>query len=151
MSDFIYTVKVKIEDAPDSRWGRKIIPYNEREFRHLLLRFDPGTDALFAAKKFRAKHSASARGYLHGVVLPMIGEASGEDDMRYLYQKMKEKFHHKVVIGKEGQEEFWAESLAESDTKEMADFIDKVMRWGETFFGINFPPPQRVMQGGGGI
>jgi hypothetical protein len=149
VTDFVHTTRCRVED--NGRGGRKLVPYDEKEFRWMLLRYDPGTDILLATKQYRAKHSPSQRGYLHGVVLKTIADHIGEDDPREIYSWAKKKFNPKIVVGKDGQEEYFAGSLKESDTKEMTEFIDKIIRWAGTFLGLTIPPPDRTMTSGAGI
>ncbi len=150
MTDFVHTVKCRVQD--NGKGGRKLTPYVPDEMRNALIRFTPETDVLVGFKQYRAKHSSSQRGYLHGVVLKTIAEHIGEDDPREIYSWAKKKFNPKIVIGKDGEtEEYFPGSLKEANTKEMTEFIDKIIRWAGSFLGLTIPPPDRTMLGGSGI
>lgn len=149
MTDFVHTCRGKVVD--NGSGGRKFIPHDPQEMRWLFLRHDPETEVVMGVKRWRSKHSPEQRGYLHGVVLPAIGECIGEDDLKSLYAWAKQEFNYKIIVGKDDQEARIGQSLKESDTAEMTIFIDKLIRWAGTFLGLTIPPPDRTMTGGGGI
>ena len=152
MSDFVHTIKCRVDDDPKSKWGRRLYFFDEQAFRWMLMRFTPGTEVLIGIKKYFAKHSAPQRGYLHGVVIKTIADHIGEDDPKVVYLWAKTKFNPKVIVGKDGEsEEPMGSSLKEADTKEMTEFIDKLIRWAQDFLGLTIPPPDRTMVGGQGI
>jgi hypothetical protein len=156
MSNFTHTIVATVEDAPGSKWGRKLVFTDEGAFRFMLLRYTPGTKILIGTKQYRAKHSPEARGYLRGVVIPFILDAMGWEQSKenndLMYIKLKEKFGQaEIRVGKNNEEMVFARSMAEADTLEMHQLIEGSVRWAGEFLGITIPPPQRVMIEGAGI
>lgn len=159
MSSFIETVKCKIEDAPGSRWGRKLVPYEENSFRWCLMKFEPGEDILIGFKKYRAKHSPAQMGYMRAVVVPSILRAIpmevSKENLEQMYQKLKEKFGPCIIkFGKDGESGeaiVFPKSARDMNTQEMAQLIDGSINWAGEFLGITIPPPDRAMVGGQGI
>ncbi len=154
MSNFTHTIRGLAVD--NGNGGRKFQAHDPEAFRRWLLRFNPGDEIILGAKRWRAKHSPEQRGYLHGVVIPMILEEMGFEDSKenhdQMYIKLKEKFGQaEVRVGRNDEEMIFARSMADSDTVEMGQLIDGSIRWAGSFLGITIPPPNRVMLEGAGI
>lgn len=156
MSNFTHTIVAKIEDAPQSQWGRKLIFSDVTAMRFMLLRYTPGDLILLATKKYRAKHSPEQRGYLRGVVIPAIlehmGHEASKENNDQMYLILKQKYGPcEVRVGNNGEELVFARSMADADTLEMHLLIDGAIKWAGQFLGITIPPPNRVMLEGSGI
>lgn len=154
---FVHTARARVED--NGKGGRKLVPKDEKEFRWMLLRFNPGTEILLGAKEWRDKHSPSQRGYLRGVVVPEILKAIPMEDSKenndLMYIKLKEKFGPCEIKfgkdGKDGEALVFPKSARDMDVHEMSQLIDASIRWAGEFLGITIPPPNRVInQGDGG-
>ena len=69
--------------------------------------------------------------YYRGVVLLDFAEESGEDDIKLLHMDLKESFlgKHRRTNHITGEEVYYVPSLADVSTKEMSDFLDRVIRY----------------------
>jgi hypothetical protein len=156
MASFTHTTTVVIYD--DDKGKRRVKPDCPQEFDWLWKRGEPGDRLLVGTKPFKPKHSPGQRGYLHGVIIPMILDKMGFENSKLnhenMYCKLKERFGIcKTFVDKNGEALFFADSMAESDTAQMSQLIDGSIRWAGEHLDLPIPSPTRVinMGDGGGI
>lgn len=94
-------------------------------------------------KKFK-KRSLPANAYFHGVVLPMIAEETGMDELE-VKAFLKAKFLSKevAVAGKDNQ---WDTArivgrTSQTDGYTFGLFLEKCIAWASQFLGCEIPPP----------
>jgi hypothetical protein len=104
-----------------------------------------GYDVIVSVKRKRSPVSKKARGYYYAVVLKECLEEMGLDvnkeNLDQLHDTMKAKFTSEVMVGKDGNEELWIRGTSGEDSPEYAQFVDKVIRWANTFLGIEISEP----------
>jgi hypothetical protein len=103
-------------------------------------------------KRERAAKSTLQLGYYNALVLPMIvehicGDAEDEEQTRQLHTWLKSKFlapvKQEITDQETGEirEVELVASLADANTKEMTDFVDRVRQWAGEFHGLTIPDP----------
>ena len=98
----------------------------------------------FILKKQFRKRSLPQNAYFHSVIVPMIAEEVGEDEVR-IKALLKSMFlSRKITIkGKNGEEktETIVGRTSKLNTEQFAIFIDKCIVWSSSFLGIIIPDP----------
>ena len=105
-------------------------------------------------KKERAAKSVLQMGYYYGLILPMlVEEMCGTPDdpecTRMAHLRLKAMFLPQTAVDwvdPETGEEVHREvvpSLADLNSKEMTDFVDRVRQWALEFFGMIIPEPDK--------
>ena len=108
--------------------------------------------ASVTVKRERAGKSQLQLGYYHALVLPMIveeqcGDPDDQEQTRQTHLELKARFlppQRFEFVDKDTGEVFQRDmvpSLADLNTKEMADFTEKVVLWAAEFLGLVVPPP----------
>lgn len=93
-------------------------------------------------KKYTVKRSSPQNRYFHGVVLPMITDAMGEQNQDYVKDALKWHFLRKTLPG--GLETVRATS--ELNTEEFTDFIEKCRHLAAEMYGIDIPDPSKYTE-----
>lgn len=135
--------------------GRKL-HFSETQQRYLVDSVRRWADGpvTVTVKRERAAKSTLQMGYYRGCVLPMIveemcGSAEDEECKRTAHLRLKGMFLTPIVVewvNPETGEEMHRElvpSLADLNTKEMTDFVDRVRHWAGEFFGLSIPEPDK--------
>jgi hypothetical protein len=108
--------------------------------------------ASVTVKRERPAKSDLQLGYYFGLVLPMLvehicGDPDDQEQTRQLHTWLKARFLPPVraeVVDQETGEIKVLElvaSLADANTKETSDFVDRVRQWGAEFHGVEIPDP----------
>jgi hypothetical protein len=130
--------KIEVKD------GKTRMPEDEfSRYKKWLLSHQGGYE--FTIKKKFKKRSLPQNSWYWGVIVPMIAEEIGEDDLNEVHAYLKAKFlsKEKAVAGKDGQ---WDKTIvvgrtAKLDTHSFGLFVEKVRRWASSFLGLNIPDP----------
>lgn len=95
-------------------------------------------------ERFRKKRSSEQNGYYFGVIVPMIGDAIGEDDNQTVHDILKAKFNYEIlVIGDE--EIIKPKSTSKMPTSEFSDYVEKIRKWAAQFLSLYIPNPSEVI------
>src|SRR3990167_1344025 len=123
--------KTTMSDAEYSRYRKWCLSQNG-EFEFVIQR------------KFK-RRSLPQNSYFHGVVLPMIAEEMGEEDLGEVKAILKAKFlsKEKHLAGKENQ---WETTNIVGRTSKLTIeqfgiFIEKCRMWASKFLGMDIPNP----------
>lgn len=144
--DELESIVVEVDDN-----GKLIIDEKIREpFRWLFLRH-AGKKIVLSVKRWRDRRSLKQNSYYHAVVVRMIGEAMGEDDMESVHQALKAECNYEIRVGKDNQEMRFPLSTARLDTNQMFEYIERCRRFAARFYGLDIPDPTRSIWDGGGI
>lgn len=103
-------------------------------------------------KRERPGKSHLQLGYYNALVLPMIVEEicddpENEEELARVHVEMKCRFlpmERATFTDRESGEERTVEavpSLADLNTKQMAEFVDRVRQWAGEFLGLTIPDP----------
>ena len=95
------------------------------------------------------RRSLAQNNWFHGIILSMIAEAMGEDDLGYVKAVLKAKFLSKEIVlaGKDNQ---WEKIMvigrtSKLKTDQFNDFCEKCRKFAAEFYGLNIPDPEEVM------
>lgn len=135
--------------------GRRL-EFSETQQRYLVdsIRRWPDGPVTVTVKRERAAKSQLQMGYYRGLILPMIveemcGTADDPDQTRQAHLRLKAMFLTPMVVewvNTETGEQMHRElvpSLADLNSKEMTDFVDRVRQWALDFFGLVIPEPDK--------
>lgn len=130
--------KIQVKD------GKYTFSPEEESRLHKWLLSHEGDYEFVIRKKFN-KRSLPQNAYFHGVVLPMIADAMGEENLAEVKAILKTKFlsKEKVLAGKENQ--FETVQIVGRTSKLKTDtfgfFVEKCRMWASKFLGVNIPDP----------
>ncbi len=94
-------------------------------------------------ERFRNRRSSEQNRYYHGVVVPAIGKAIGEQDMEAVHEMLKAEFNYQIVVI--GQKEMKMPlSTAKLETVQFSEFMEKVRMWAAKFLELYIPDPNEV-------
>ena len=94
-------------------------------------------------KRHRDNRSNNQNAYYFGVVVAMIGQAMGEDDMEAIHEVLK--LEHNYYIATVGKKEIRVPmSTAELDTAAFEAYLERVRRWASEFLSLYIPLPNEV-------
>lgn len=117
----------------------KFIPSNTRSFRDAFA-FHEGKEVELTVERKKKRRSNNQNAYYHGVVVPMIAQAMGEDSCEDVHNYLKAEFNWKyIVIGDE--EKKFPQSTAKLSTAEFSEYVAKIQRWASEFLSLYVPDP----------
>lgn len=91
-------------------------------------------------KKYHTTRSLKQNAYYWGVVIPIIAEWVGEDDLESIHEALKGKFLQ--VRNVKGLKII--QSTAKQNTTEFEIYLGKVKRWASMECGLIIPDPEQV-------
>lgn len=95
-------------------------------------------------KRYRKDRSLNQNKYYHGVVVPMISEAIGEEDLEVVHGLLKNKFNHEILVI--GDDEIIKPlSTAKLNTEQFEIYLEKIRMWAAKFLGLYIPLPGEVV------
>lgn len=112
---------------------------NLEAFKEYLMKFNEGEKLILTLEKLKKTRSNQQNRYYWGVVLPTISEATGHtvDELHEIFKGM---FLPRQFINFKGKEIELNGSTAKSNSKEMTEYIDKIIVEAGSM-GISIPPP----------
>lgn len=106
---------------------------SQRKYFEDVIRQWPDGPITITAKRQRPGKTVRQLGYYYGIVLPLIAEETGNDkdtvhaELKRMFCTERREWVNKVT-GETEQREY-VRSLADLSTKEMAEFLDRVILW----------------------
>ena len=91
-----------------------------------------------------SRQGHGAMRFYRGCVIPLIAEAMGEEDYDLVHEFVAWKFlrlDDDPVTGEPRRLHTDKRSMSRED---FADYLERVLVWGSTFFGLEFPDPGAV-------
>lgn len=126
---------------------------NETDFRRVLARLRDGHYVMkITAKRQR---SLSQNAYFHGVVLPLVFEGLRDagfddvDDEETAKMVVKNLFAKKWIHNADGVGIEYVQDTHKMTTVEFSEFIDKIIKFGVEFLGIQIPYPNEYLKNWG--
>jgi hypothetical protein len=115
----------------------KVEVKEDHRFRLFLKKFE-GKIVELIIRSVRSKRTLSQNRFYHGVIIPMFSDYWGLSDPEEACFLLRKKFlkYAKMIRGKE---EVFIRSTADLKSNEMADYLMKVQRFGETECGLIVP------------
>ena len=102
-----------------------------------------GHEVEFTPVRHRKNRSPNQNRFYWGVVIPLIGQAMGEDDPEAIHGMLKhEHNYYMATIG--GNEIRVPMSTADLNTVDFEAYLERVRRWAVEFFTLNIPLPNEV-------
>lgn len=98
-----------------------------------------GKEVAVEIRRYRPKRSINQNAYYHGVVIPWLAEAmgeEGEDGHERVHQALKIQF----LMDRSGKLPT-VRSTASLDTAEFTEYIEQCRRLAAEMFGLNIPDP----------
>ena len=95
-----------------------------------------GQQVTVTVEKRQSLHSARQRGYYRGVVLPTLER----DGPGYTAQEWHEICRHLFLLTDRGGRTF-AQSTSTLSSKDMSEYIDKIIRWAAMELGVVIEDP----------
>ena len=120
----------------------KFLPENVKAFKAAFYGHE-GKKVRVTVERFRTRRSDAQNAYYWAVVVPMIGEAIGEDDKEAIHDMLKAEHNYEIlVIG--DKEIRMPESTSKLNTAEFAEYVERVRRWAAEWLNLYIPDPQEV-------
>lgn len=117
----------------------KFVPENEDAFRKAF-RFHENRRVAVQVKRYQESRSNQANRYYFGVVVAMIAEAMGEDDLEAVHEALK--LEHNYYLAKVGNKEIRVPlSTANMETGEFNHYIERVKKWASEYLSLYIPDP----------
>lgn len=113
------------------------IPENPNAFKAAFYGHE-GKRVKVTIERFRNMRSGNQNAYYWAVVVPMIGEAIGEDDKNEVHDLLRAQFNYEILVIGE-QEIRKPKSTAKLDTTEFSAYIESVRRWASKFLSLYIP------------
>ena len=117
--------------------------------RECLRGWRDGTVVAVTYRRQRNKASALQHGYWRAVVVPMVAEETGDDE-ESVHEELKRLLLPTVTrtwrnrkTGKRRRQTVRL-SLADLDTKQMTDLIDRARLWAAEFLNVEIPEPDKA-------
>lgn len=122
--------------------GGKFIPMDKRIFRQAFFCHE-GKEVDLTVKRHRENRSANQNAFYWGVVVPMIGEAIGEQDPEAVHEVLK--VEHNYYMATVGKKEIRVPlSTAELTTTEFEEYLERIRRWASEWLSLYIPMPGEV-------
>jgi hypothetical protein len=114
---------------------------NRSGFSRAMRRMKPGP--VIVVVEYPTRHrSGQANRYYWGVVLAMIAEYTGHDQME-LHEYFKKRFNPiAFTLGKD--EQIIGGSTTQMDTQQFTEYVEAVRRFAATELSVNIPDPNEV-------
>lgn len=94
-------------------------------------------------KRYKKARSLNQNAYYHGVIVPMIGNAIGEDDFEEVHAMLKSEFNYEILVI--GDAEIKKPlSTAKLSTSDFETYLEKVRCWAAQFLSLYLPLPNEV-------
>jgi hypothetical protein len=120
----------------------KFIAEDPRAFRSAFFGHE-GKRVRVTVERFRNRRSTEQNRYYHGIVVPAIGKAIGEQDMESVHEMLKAEFNYEIlVIG--NKEMKVPRSTAKLETVAFSEYMEKVRMWAAKFLELYIPDPNEV-------
>lgn len=141
----VYKFKITPIFNAEVRDGRLVLPEEEYHRYRLFCLSQGGPTQFILRKKFKLR-SLPLNAYFHGVVVPMIAEAIGEE-ASVTKALLKAKFLTKeiAVKGKEDQLETVriVGRTSKLSSANFSLFVEKCRVFASSFLGVNIPDPDK--------
>jgi hypothetical protein len=119
--------------------NHKLVYANENYVAHHIGYFE-GKEVLVQIEKPKKKRSLAANGYYWGVVLPMIANYMGEDNLDYVHAIMKSECLKTIKIIR-GKAYTAVGSTKKLTTNQFSDYLERVRRFAASEMSLNIPDP----------
>ena len=124
----------------------KLFDHEKQAIKRWIATFKDGTKLDIIIRKHKSKRSNEQNRYYFGVVLPILADYFGHDNVEDLHEELKLKFNpieSKLNPGtktggtttKLSTEEFYSGETS---------YVERICRWGATEFGVYIPPPEKA-------
>lgn len=121
----------------------KFVPNDPHIFRSAFYRHE-GKAIELQVKRYRKARSLNQNKYYHGVVVPMIGNAIGEEDLEAVHGLLKNKFNYEILVI--GDDEIKKPlSTAKLNTEKFEIYCENIRMWASKFLGLYIPLPHEVV------
>lgn len=115
---------------PGKVQGGKIQVADARGWERLVQSLEGKNIEVGVAERRKAR-TLSQNSYFHSVIVPILAEAAGDDDMK---ATLKKRFLRDGATGR-------IRGTSTLSTAEFSEFIDRCVRLGAEFYGVTIPDP----------
>ena len=124
----------------------KLFDHEKQAIKRWIETFKDGTKLDITIRKHKSKRSNEQNRYYFGVVLPILADYFGHDNIEDMHEDMKLKFNpieSKIEPGKIIGGTTTKLSTVDFFSAETS-YVERICRWAATEYGIYIPPPKKA-------
>ena len=124
----------------------KLFDHEKQAIARWVATFKDGTKLDITIRKHKSKRSNEQNRYYFGVVLPILADHFGHDNIEDMHEDMKLKFNpieSKIEPGKTIGGTTTKLSTVDFFSAETS-YVERICRWAATEYSIYVPPPKKA-------